>query len=397
MPTEIGQNNKEALDETLSIGNTTANGQEIVAQNGGGALSLRFANTDGLVLLTNDLSGTFGALVFNKVSQTTQISQGDGITAGLYYLEIKNNSIGLKHLSADTFSFMNPASIEHSDTSNHFISSVRAIAVFSANVDRTCNGSTDAVFLNTGNFPNVSTYKANVQRSVIASGQGITAKTDDSLYCNQLALQFTGNTFEQNIRAVNVTADRTYQLQDTTVGNNDIALVGQGVGGIFAQTVQSATINTIGEQSITGTGVGTLSVPANIFKVGDSFHAKIGGVINATGGGGRSEITFNIKNGASVLATSGVFDLDDAINEAWELELDFTINSIGASGTIATNGNFEFTKTNDRKLSGTVFQDIQTIDTTVVSTLDITVEWNVLNSGDDIYSSNFVLYKTFGL
>ena len=397
MPTEIGQNNKEPLDETLSIGNTTANGQEIVAQNGGGALSLRFANTDGLVLLTNDLLGTFGALVFNKSSQTIQISQGDGITGGLYYLEVKNNTIGLKHSSADTFSFINPASIEHSDTSLHNSSSIRAIAVFNANIDRTCNGTTNAVFINTGNNPDISTYKANVQRSVIASGKGITAKTDDALYCNQLALQFTGNTFEQNIRAVNVTADRTYQLQDTTVGNNDLAMVGQGVGGSFAQTVQSAIINTVGEQSIVGTGIGTLSVPSNTFKIGDSFHAKIGGVINATGGGGRSEITFKIKNGATILASSGVFDLDTAINEAWELELDFTINTIGAGGTIATNGNFEFTKTNDRKLSGTVFQDVQSIDTTIVSTLDITVEWNVLNVGDDIYSSNFVLYKTFGL
>tara|TARA_R110000751_G_scaffold287639_1_gene392462 strand:+ start:144 stop:851 length:708 start_codon:yes stop_codon:yes gene_type:complete len=165
--------------------------------------------------------------------------------------------------------------------------------------------------------------------------------------------------------------------------------------GLYAQTVTSATINTTGEQSILGTGIGTLSVPADAFVVGDSFHGKIGGLINATGGGGRSEITLRIKTGATVLATTGVFDLDNATNQGWECELDFTIATIGATGTICTNGNFCYTKNGSRQVFGYIFQDVTTINTTVSNTLDITVEWDVLNSGDDIYSANFVLYKTY--
>lgn len=167
-----------------------------------------------------------------------------------------------------------------------------------------------------------------------------------------------------------------------------------GIGN-YAQTVQSATINTTGEQSIVGVGVGSLAIPADAFVVGDSFHAKIGGVLNATGGGGRSEIIVNIKAGATVLASTGVFDLDNANNQGWECELDFTIAAIGSTGTICTNGNFAYVKDNDRKVSGYIFQDVQSIDTTVSNTLDITVEWNVLNGGDDIYSANFVLYKVY--
>jgi hypothetical protein len=396
MATKIGNNTKEPLDETLSIGNTTANGQQIEAENGGGLLDLRFG-TDGLVVLTNDVTGIHGAVVLDKSGNTIQISQGDGITPGLYYAEVKDDSCAFRHSGADSYSTMDSANISHSNTSNHFISSTNALAVFSTSILRTCNGGFNAVFINTGNNPDVSTFNALVARSVIASGQGITAKTDDVLYCNQLGLAFKNNTFEQILRAVNVTADRTYQLPDVQIGSNEIAIVGQAGNGIYAQTVQSATISTIGEQSIVGTGVGTLFIPANGFKVGDSFHAKIGGVINSTGGGGNSEIIVRVKNGAIVLASSGVFDLDNSTNEGWELEIDFTIATIGATGSISTNGNFEYTKTNDKKLSGTVFQDVQTIDTTIGSTLDITVEWNVLNGGDDIYSANFVLYKTFGL
>ena len=165
--------------------------------------------------------------------------------------------------------------------------------------------------------------------------------------------------------------------------------------GLYAQTIVSATINTVGEQSVVGTGVGGLSIPANTFVVGDSYHGKIGGLINATGGGGRSEITINIKAGSTILATTGVFDLDTATNEGWECELDFTIASIGAVGSICTNGNFAYTKDGNRAVYGYIFQDVQPIDTTISNTLDVTVEWNVLNAGDDIYSANFVLYKTY--
>lgn len=167
------------------------------------------------------------------------------------------------------------------------------------------------------------------------------------------------------------------------------------VSSLYAQTVQSATINTVGEQSIIGTGEGSLTVPADWFRVGDSYHGKLGGLINATGGGNRSEIIINIKSNGTILATTGVFDLDLANDQGWECELDFTIAAIGATGSICTNGNFAYTKDNNRAVFGYIFQDVQTIDTTVSNTLDITVEWNVLKSGDDIYSANFVLYKTY--
>jgi len=44
---------------------------------------------------------------------------------------------------------------------------------------------------------------------------------------------------------------------------------------------------------------------------------------------------------------------------------------------------------------GFVFQDVQPLDTTISNTLDITVEWNQAKTQDEIYSANFVLFKTY--
>jgi len=166
--------------------------------------------------------------------------------------------------------------------------------------------------------------------------------------------------------------------------------------GLYSQTAQGATVTGITETSVVGTGVGSLTVPANFFSVGDSYHGKIGGKIGGTSNG--DDITVRIKTGTTVLATTGLFTLDttQAISsggEGWECELDFTIATTGATGSICTNGNFAYTKTGDKKVQGYVFQDVEVIDTTISNTLDVTVEWN--QTGNEIYSANFVLFKTY--
>ncbi len=197
---------------------------------------------------------------------------------------------------------------------------------------------------------------------------------------------------------IGVTPDQKAALDGAnapTAGNvvATMADVGGGASsGMYAQTVVSGTItNTTAETSIVGSGVGSLSVPADAFVVGDSFHAKIGGVISAQNS---DEITVNIKAGATTLASTGLISLEAVTSLGWEMEMDFTIAAIGAAGDICTNGNFAYNR-NTGSLEGYVFQDIQPIDTTVPNTLDITIQWNQAKTQDEIYSANFVLYKVY--
>jgi 2-methylaconitate cis-trans-isomerase PrpF len=162
--------------------------------------------------------------------------------------------------------------------------------------------------------------------------------------------------------------------------------------GLYAQTVQSPTVtNTTTETTIVGAGVGGLTVPANTFSVGDSYHGKVGGIISGQNG---DTIEVHIKSGSTVLASTGSISLEAVTALGWELELDFTIATIGATGSICTNGNFAYNR-NTGSLEGFVFQDVEVIDTTASNTLDITVTWGQAKTQDEIYSANFVLYKTY--
>jgi hypothetical protein len=168
--------------------------------------------------------------------------------------------------------------------------------------------------------------------------------------------------------------------------------------GLFAQTANSDPIvNTTVESTLINGGVGTLSVPANSFIVGDSFRMVMAGVMNAAN---NQPIRFRIKAGSVILLDSGVQTLtSNIINDVWNLNIDFTIRQIGAAGTasVSSLGKFNYTKVNNGTIQGFAFNTVNdtTFDTTINNTLNITVEWGNASLANNIYSDIFVLNKTY--
>ena len=168
--------------------------------------------------------------------------------------------------------------------------------------------------------------------------------------------------------------------------------------GLFAQTGNSNIItNTTTESSLINGGVGSLIVPANGFKVGDSFRAVFGGVINANN---NQNITIKVKAGSLVLLSSGLQNLGSSvINDVWSLNIDFTIRQIGAAGvaSIVSLGAFHYTKTNNASVQGFGFNVVNntTFDTTISNTLNVTAQWGSASTGNNIYSDIFMLNKTY--
>ena len=171
-----------------------------------------------------------------------------------------------------------------------------------------------------------------------------------------------------------------------------------GMPGLYAQTANSATVtNTTAETTIIGAGVGTLSVPANGFAVGDSFRAILGGLMNA---GNNETIRIKLKTGSVVLLDSGIQNLGSAVtNDVWSLNVDFTVRQIGTAGvaSIVSLGGFHYTKTNNASVQGFGFNVVNstTFDTTISNVLDVTAQWGAASTGNNIYSDIFILNKTY--
>ena len=168
--------------------------------------------------------------------------------------------------------------------------------------------------------------------------------------------------------------------------------------GLFAQTANSTLItNTTAESSLINGGVGTLTIPANGFQVGDSFRAVFGGVMNANN---NQNIRIRVKAGSIVLLDSGAQNLGSSvINDVWSLNIDFTIRAIGAAGvaSIVSLGSFHYTKTNNASVQGFGFNTVNntTFDTTVSNALNVTAQWGTASSGNNIYSDIFILNKIY--
>ena len=148
---------------------------------------------------------------------------------------------------------------------------------------------------------------------------------------------------------------------------------GPTVYGLYAQTGNSITVSgTTVESTLIGGGVGTLSVPANGFSVGDSFRVDFGGVLNV---GNNQRIRIRLKTGSVVLADSGLQPITNIINDIWSLSVNFTIRQIGNTGvaSIVTLGGFHYSKTNNGTVEGFSWNTVNntTFNTTIDNTLDI--------------------------
>ena len=169
------------------------------------------------------------------------------------------------------------------------------------------------------------------------------------------------------------------------------------VYGLFAQTSNSVPVSgTTNEGSIIGTGVGTLSVPASGFSIGDSFNVTVMGHLSAKN---NDELTIRIKADSLILGTVGPITMSQTTDEHFDLQLYFTIRAIGGAGvaSIMSGGQFNYLKDASFTFEGADYTNINniTFDTTISNTLDITAQWNSSDIQNSIYSEILILNKIY--
>jgi hypothetical protein len=169
------------------------------------------------------------------------------------------------------------------------------------------------------------------------------------------------------------------------------------VYGLFSQTGNSATISgTTSESSIVGTGIGSLSVPANGFSVGDSFNCTMIGHLSSKN---NDTLTIKVKSGSVILGQMGAITMPQCTNQHYHLQIYFTIRTIGGAGTssIMSGGNFTYSKDASNTFEGEDFSELNnsTFDTTINNSLDITAQWSSSDVANSIYSEIFILNKVY--
>ena len=183
----------------------------------------------------------------------------------------------------------------------------------------------------------------------------------------------------------------------SAVANAVSPLVPPKGSGLYAQTETSLPItNTTTVGSLIASGVGTLSIPANSFVVGDSFRAKFSGHISSRN---NDSLTLIIRTAGVTLATTGSITLPSITNLNWILEVDFTIRAIGGAGTavIVSSGSFLYMKNASNAFEGDTFSVINNtgFDTTITNSLKVEAQWSAADPLNSISSDLFTLTKTY--
>lgn len=168
-------------------------------------------------------------------------------------------------------------------------------------------------------------------------------------------------------------------------------------GGLYAQIADSIPITgTTFPGSLIDGGVGTLSVPANGFQVGDSFIAYFSGNISCVN---NETIHIHCYSDGQVLADTGIVTLNATTNKSWEMFINFTVRTIGPAGvaSIATSGRFSYNKNSNNSPESIGFYSLNntTFDTTVNNTLQVTAQWGSANILNTIYTRVFNLYRIY--
>jgi hypothetical protein len=168
--------------------------------------------------------------------------------------------------------------------------------------------------------------------------------------------------------------------------------------GLYTQTSSSTPITaTAVEGSLLDGGLGTLTIPANGFQIGDSFSGVLIGHLSCVG---TATLQIRVKTvSGTLLADTGAMAMNVATDKHWKLDVNFTVRTLGAAtvASIASGGLFAYTKNSGLNFEGVNFSIINntTFDTTIANTLVITAQWNTNNAGNSIYSELFTLNKTY--
>jgi len=158
------------------------------------------------------------------------------------------------------------------------------------------------------------------------------------------------------------------------------------VPGVIATQTSDVTIaSTAAETTALGTVTGTKTLAAAFFVAGKTVRCTARGYVSNTG---TPTLEAKAKLGSTALVTTGAITTASGLsNTGWELIVEMTCRTTGASGTVMAQGVLRIGTT----IYPMVATAATTIDTTGSLAADVTITWGTSSGSNTLTCSNFSL------
>lgn len=159
---------------------------------------------------------------------------------------------------------------------------------------------------------------------------------------------------------------------------------------LFIQTSTTTVSNTAIESSLLGTGVGSLTIPANFLVAGRTLRIRGFGYHSSTG---NPTITLRFKLGSTTIGTvTGTGG--NGSNDGFEFDGVLTCRTTGVSGTVQAQGKYQELHPSGL-IEGGGNASTTTIDTTASHSIAITFQWGTAAVGNTISLTNLIVERLY--
>ncbi len=179
---------------------------------------------------------------------------------------------------------------------------------------------------------------------------------------------------------------------DSLVGTMNIRIDSIKVKGLFTQIATQTIATTTTKTSIVGTGIGSLTIPANTLTVGKTYRMHIEGMYSTPLLLNLATVTCRMELNGTAITTASTSSLASLLasanNSAFQADQIITIRTTGSSGTLVAFGQLTFTTSTTAR----GYIDMNTgvnpvaINTTISNTFTPTIQLGNSNSGNTISS-----------
>jgi len=157
----------------------------------------------------------------------------------------------------------------------------------------------------------------------------------------------------------------------------------------YISTATATITNTTTETTLVGSGVGSLTFPANSLFIGRTIRIQAYGLLSTATVPGTLRI--KVKLGSTVILDTTAQTVASALsNFVWKVDAVITVRTVGASGSVMSQSAFEFQASSLAALLAWSMTNTAavTLDTTASNALDVTAQWGTADTSNNIRCTN---------